>query len=480
MGLLSILNSAAQSLLNVQTQLNTVSNNISNANSPNYTQRNATVVEEDPSADNGFDQIVVNRAVNTTLQQEVLNQSSTSAQSTFVNGIYTQLEQLDGSSSGTPTLSAALQSFVSAVQAFQATPEDQPAQQQVIQAGQNFANSIQTIADGVEQISQQVQSQTSSDVSTLNTTLSSIASLNTQIVEAKADGQPTAALEDTRDAAIQQVSNLVPVQLTQNADGSISLSTPSGVQLVGLQSASFAFNSATDTIYSANDPAQTPLNTAFNTGQISAELSTLDTSAAGVASQTPSQAPLQKIRDQLNALVDLFVNPVSTGTPTAIQSAYDDATPVNTGELPTSFFTLPSPLTAGTERFSLQVNANLLNGTNTLKESAATPLLNALTATNQTFSAGGLSLSNVSVSAVTDGIANNETARAQQAQSDQQTSATALATTQTTYANATGVNVDQQLAQLIVLQNSYGASAKVISVVDQLFTLLQGLNGSTG
>ena len=70
-------------------------------------------------------------------------------------------------------------------------------------------------------------------------------------------------------------------------------------------------------------------------------------------------------------------------------------------------------------------------------------------------------------------------AEAQQAQSDQQTASTALTTTQTTYANATGVNVDQQLSQLIVLQNSYGASAKVISVVDQLFTLLQGLNGTT-
>ena len=45
---------------------------------------------------------------------------------------------------------------------------------QVIQAGQNFAQSISTIAGGIEQISQQVTTQTTSDVSTLNTTLANL------------------------------------------------------------------------------------------------------------------------------------------------------------------------------------------------------------------------------------------------------------------------------------------------------------------
>jgi flagellar hook-associated protein 1 len=478
MGLFAIINSATQSLLNVQTQINTVSDNVGNANTPNYNARTATTIEEDPV--NGTDRVVITRAVNSTLQQEVLGQTSASGQANFVNNIYTQLEQLDGAANGTPTLSAALQTFVDAVKNFQATPEDQSAQQQVIQSGQNFATSIQSIAAGVEQIADQVTSQTNSDVSTLNTTLSSIATLNTQIVTAQATGQPTSALEDTRDAAIAQVATFVPVQLQQNPNGSTYLSTPSGVQLVGNAANNFAYSTTNNTIYSTTDPAQTPLNTAFSSGQISAELSTLDTSAAGVASQTPSQAPLQKMRDQLNALVDLFVNPVSAGTPTAIQAGYDDATPVNTGELATGLFTLPTGGPANSERFTFQVNANLLNGTNTLKQSAASPLLSALVTANQTFSAGGVSLTNASVNNVTDAISANETARAQQAQTNQQSASTALTTTQTTFNNATGVNVDQQLAQLIVLQNSYGASAKVISVVDQLLTLLQGIMPATG
>jgi flagellar hook-associated protein 1 FlgK len=484
MGLLSILNTAANSLLNVQTQINTVSDNVGNSNTPNFASRTATVVENNPT---GADSVVIGRAVNTTLQQEVFAQSSASAGATFTNNIYTQLEQLDGSASGTPTLSSTLESFVNAVSNFQATPEDQSSQQQVIQAGQNFANAIQTIGAGVAQIQSQVSTQTTNDVSTLNKTLASISALNSQIVAAKAVGQPTAALEDSRDAAVSQVAALVPVQVQQNSDGSETLNTPSGVQLVGLQPASFGYNAATNTVFSTGDPAQTPLNATFTSGQISAELATLDTSAAGVASSSPSQAPLQKVTDQLNALVGLFVNPAApnitpagAGVPTAIQAAYDNATPVNAGELPVSLFTVPAGTTPATLSFNFQVNANLLNGTDTLKQSSATPLLNALNAANLSFNVGGVSLTNSNVATIAQGIASGQTARAQQAQSTQQASSTALTATQTSFDNATGVNVDQQLAQLIVLQNSYGASAKIISVVDQLFTLLQGIGPTTG
>jgi flagellar hook-associated protein 1 FlgK len=40
---------------------------------------------------------------------------------------------------------------------------------------------------------------------------------------------------------------------------------------------------------------------------------------------------------------------------------------------------------------------------------------------------------------------------------------------QTTYANSTGVNMDQELSNLIVLQNSYSASARLITVADTMF-----------
>jgi flagellar hook-associated protein 1 FlgK len=100
-----------------------------------------------------------------------------------------------------------------------------------------------------------------------------------------------------------------------------------------------------------------------------------------------------------------------------------------------------------------------------------------LAATNS-FSSGGVSVTNESYTSIASALASNQTQIAQQAQANQQASSSTLTTTQTAYQNATGVNVNQQLSQLIVLQNTYGASAKVISVVQQLFTALEAAMGT--
>ncbi len=480
MSLFGILNSAAAALRNTQTQIGTVSDNIGNSNSPTYVSRNAVLTESDPQA-GGVDTVQIERAIDTALQQETLQQSTASSNSTYINNIYSQLEQLDGSASGTPSLVSAMQNFTSAFQALQATPESATAQQQVITAGQGLAETVQNIANGVGAMVTATQQQTTTDVGTLNTALSTIATLNNQIVAAKGAGQSTAALQDTLDSTIQTVANLVPVQVSFADNGTAQLSTPQGVSLVGITASNFSYNASTNSIYLTNDPAQTSLNSSFNSGQIGAELSALDTSPAGVASQNPASAPFQKVLDQLNSFADQFYAANPPGPATAFQAAYNNATPVNGTELASDFFTIPNfGATPSTDALNFEVNPALLNGTSTVKQAAATAVVNQLISTTNNFSSGGVSVTNESYTSIAGAMASNQTQRAQQAQANQTSAASTLSTTQTAYQNATGVNVNSQLSQLIVLQNTYGASAKVISVVQQLFTTLEGAVGATG
>jgi flagellar hook-associated protein 1 len=478
MSLFGILNSAAAALRNTQTQIGTVSDNIANANSPSYVSRNAVLTESDPQA-GGVDTVQIQRAVNTALQQEFLQQSTAGSNQSYINNIYSQLEQLDGSASGTPSLVSAIQNFTAAFQALQATPESATAQQQAISAGQGLAETVQNIANGVGSMVTATQQQTTTDVGTLNTALASISTLNNQIVAAKGAGQSTAALQDTLDSAIQTVAGLVPVQVSFADNGTAQLSTPQGVSLVGATASNFTYDATTNSIYLSNDPTQTSLNGSFNNGQIGAELSALDTSAAGVASQNPGSAPFQKVLDQLNTFVDQFYAANPPGPATAFQAAYNNATPANAGELASDFFTIPNfGANPSTDAFDFQVNPALLNGTATVKQSAATPVVTQLLAATNNFSAGGVSVTNESYTSIASALASNQTQIAQQAQANQQASASTLTTTQTAYQNATGVNVNQQLSQLVVLQNTYGASAKVISVVQQLFTALEAAVGT--
>ena len=472
MSLFGIINNAAASLLNTQTQIGTVSDNIGNSNSTSYVNRQATLIEANP-ASGGTDQVLITRAVNTALQQDFLQQSTTSSNQTFINNIYTQLEQLDGSASGTPSLSSAMQNFTAAFQALQVTPSDAAAQANVIQAGQSLVQTVQGIASGVQSMVTQVGQQAQTDVGTLNTNLANIATLNTQIAAAAGTGQSTAALQDTLDSAIQTVSTLVPIRVSFANNGTAQLATPDGVELVGVTANSFAFNSATDTIYAANDPSEASLNASFSSGQIGAEISTLDTSAAGVASQNPADAPLQKVLDQLNSFADQFYA-APPAAPTAFQAAYNNAAPANAGEQATDFFTISNyGASPSTDAFGFQVNPALVAGTATIKQAGVTPVVAQLLAATNSFSAGGVTATNATYTSVAEAIATNQTQRAQQAQTSQQTASTALTTTQSTYQNATGVNVNTELTQLIVLQNTYGAAAKVISVVNQLLTALQ-------
>jgi len=477
MSLFGILNSTAAALRNTQTQIGTVSDNIGNSNSTTYVSRNAVLTETDPQS-GGVDTVQIERAVDTALQGEYFQQSSSSSNASYINNIYSQLEQLDGSDSGTPSLVSAMQNFTAAFQALQATPSSTTAQAQVISAGQGLAETVQNIANGVQSMITATQQQTQTDVSTLNSTLASIATLNTQIVQAQGAGQSTAALQDSLDAAIQTVSTLVPVQATFANNGTVQLTTPQGVSLVGVDASNFTYDAATDTIYATSDPNQTSLNGSFNSGQIGAEISALDTSAAGVASTTPGVAVFQKTLNQLNTFVDQFY--AAGATPTAFQAAYNNATPTNTGEQATDFFTIPNyGATPSTDAFDFEVNPALVNGTATVKEASATAVVNQLIATTNSFSAGGVSVTNESYTQIASAMASNQTQLAQQAQANQTSASATLSTTQTAYQNATGVNVNSQLSQLIILQNTYGASAKVISVVQQLFTTLEGAVGAT-
>ena len=316
MGLLSILGNATTALLNTQTQINVTSSNIGNAQNPNYSQRN-TVLTNESAQNGGSTQIVdVTRAVDGTLQTNYLDQTTNSAATTTVSQLYTQLEQLTGSSTVSPVLRSALQTFQYAWQALQATPEDPNLQNQVLTSAQGLVNTIQSVSHGVEQIAAQVTTQVGTDVGTLNSSLKQIATLNQQIAAGNNSNQDTTSLQDARDQLITTVAGLVPVQQQMNADGTIYLSTPTGVSLVQQTATQFAYDATSDSIYNAADPSKSSLNRALTNGQIGAEVGIL----ANTGSQTASDV------NQLNSYLAQVatINAAASATPsteTAAQTA---------------------------------------------------------------------------------------------------------------------------------------------------------------
>ncbi len=152
----------------------------------------------------------------------------------------------------------------------------------------------------------------------------------------------------------------------------------------------------------------------------------------------------------------------SANTPFSIKTrANGDLT-----ELRSGFFT-------GTDRFTFQVNQALLDGTQQLKKNSAADIVTALNDTDRTFVAAGLTVSGVSYKGMMVNIVGTSIANAKTISDRAKFNSESLSQTEQRYQADVGVNLDEELANLQVLQNAYAASARLLTVVQQLFDTLQ-------
>lgn len=139
------------------------------------------------------------------------------------------------------------------------------------------------------------------------------------------------------------------------------------------------------------------------------------------------------------------------------------------GQLPE----LKQGLFTGTDRYSFKINAELLAGTQQLKKNAAPGVVGAINSAERSFIAVGLSLTSVSYKGLMSGFIGTASANAKIVTDNSKLSAETLKMTEQRYLQETGVNLDEELANLQVLQNAYAASARLMTVIQTLFDTLQ-------
>src|SRR5579859_5249067 len=117
MGLLSALSNAVSGLNVNQQSLNVLSQNISNANTPNYSHEVANL---QANYDNGLGVGVsvkdITRTVDNFLNAEVQGQTSVNSAASTVQSFYTQIENLLGQPGGTNSIDQGINAFFTALQ----------------------------------------------------------------------------------------------------------------------------------------------------------------------------------------------------------------------------------------------------------------------------------------------------------------------------------------------------------------------------
>lgn len=443
-------------------QLQLVSNNLANAQQPGYTQKRAIVTSVALGGVVGGATIAgYARTTNDALTNAFNNATADAALLNQQNDYFKQVQTILSSTLDNPPLSDALSKFSSAWTQYAASPETSAQQQSLLQAGTNLASVIRSIASNVSALDRQATTDINSSLSDLNTYLGQVASLNEQIATAGGVGQAVGDLQDQRDQIINQIAAITKVTVVPRANNQVGIYTPQGVLLLDGAPLTFNFNGV-DVLSSSG---QTVTNQLIG-GSVEAQLKFKLNGSPNPVGTGPGDEVIRKLKSQLIAITQAFTTD-SAGPPATFANAYNSAT-TGSGELASDFFTfnidpnngLPDPST-------LSVNSSLLDGSSKVKIASGTAVTTALSAV-RSFSADGLSISAGTYTDLSIAVLSNFQQAANSINAQSLPAQQQRDFYEQTIANATGVNIDNELVALTTLQNSYAASAHVISTIKQM------------
>lgn len=234
----SIMSVGVSGLQAAQVALLTTSHNISNATTPGYNRQQAIQSTNTPLAHgNGF----IGRGVQVSTVQRIysqylVNQSlQAQTQSSQLDSHYNEIKQIDNLLADTTSgLTPVLHNFFNAVQDMASNPTSIPSRQAVLSNAEALVSRFQQMDQRLSEMREGVNSQITSSVAEINSLAQQIAGLNTNIqaVEASANGQPVNDLRDQRDALIRDLSKLANVDVVRQNNGHYNVFIGNGQSLV--------------------------------------------------------------------------------------------------------------------------------------------------------------------------------------------------------------------------------------------------------
>jgi len=207
--------------------LNTVSNNIANANTVGYSRQSATL---QTNSTGGVQVSNIRRFTDALVVSRSLSDQSTYSRLDTFQQMASRVDSLmSGTSSG---LTSPLQKFFTAMSGVASNPQSTSARQALLSTASNLASQFNDIQGQLDGMNSEINAQLSDSVSQINQAAQSIAQLNNSIALAKGSGQSPNDLLDQRDKLISQISQFVGVSTVPQTDGSMNVFVAGGQALV--------------------------------------------------------------------------------------------------------------------------------------------------------------------------------------------------------------------------------------------------------
>jgi len=468
-----------------QIGMDTVGQNVANANTPGYDAETVQLAAVGSVQHAGFDESAstlpgdgvsvegVQRLTNTYLQSQSYTeqglQGSLTAQQDGLQAVQQNFPEPSGNG-----ISSQLTQFWQDWGTLANNPSQTSAQSTVVEDGQSLASSLNQTSSALSTLSQQTVQSIGSTLGQVNQEASQIAALNKSVQEGSVGGGSMNELQDQRDQLVSTLSSQLGVSVSYNSDGTVNVYSGSEALVSGAnyQQLSLSSSGPPYSLTWSND------NTSYQpaSGSVAGMLDVVNTVVPGYQQNLDQVA--QSLMGSVNYLMstgydqagnpgapfflgtgaaDIKVNPALVANPSDIganaaptpagssASNEDGTVAAEVSNLPTS---QTATLMVPSGGWSAGSSASAWTGAGTTTTTGP----EADASYNQLVTSIGQDTSSV----------NNQV-------TDQQTITTNV---NSALQSATGVNTDQELTNMVMYQNAYDASAKFISTVD---TLLQSL-----
>ncbi len=342
-----------------------------------------------------------------------------------------------------------LDEFFAALDEATLSPESLVYRNQVLASAESLASRFNGVMSQLESGMESLVTQQQTTVEIVNSQLDNIAKLNEQIQKASGQGKDISSYQDAMDEQLNELSKSLGVNVLQNDDGTVELSTKSGQPLI----------SGNNVAQLASDPTT---GGQFNTDLI------ITFNGQSATLRDPKGGELGAIEDlktdQYLPLMD-DINSIAASFADAVNGILATGTDLNGDSPGKALFTYDPDYPAST--FSLtDITADELafSSTGSVGDGAIATELAALA--NNPINIDGTDINVYDAYSQILGFIGIAT---KQAQNDFGTQTISLNEAQTARDSVSAVSSDEEAANLMMYMNAYTANMKIISTANQMF-----------
>jgi flagellar hook-associated protein 1 FlgK len=475
---------ARSSLAATAEQISVVSRNIARVNDPNATRKTARIVSG-PGV--GVSIAGIDNSANKLLLDAYLSSNSSNQSQTAITGALNQLQSTVDDTDLERSPAALIAKLGSALQSYSATPQNPAVAAAVVLAAKDVASALNSATQTVTDVRRQADSQISTSVANINDLLSQFQDLNKQVVNGTTKGADITDVLDARDAVLKQLSSEVGIRTVTRDNGDMAIYTDSGVTLFDKTPRLVTFQQTPDLaagalgapIYADGVPiAGTPHVMAISSGKLAGLVAVRDDVTVTYQSQLDETA---------RGLIEAFAETDQSASPT-LPAAAGLFTYAGGPAVPASGTVIDG--LAGSIQVSAAVdpaqggNAQLVRDGgitnsaytyNTTGAASFTDRIQTLISNldaNRAFDPASQLPSSSSVSDYAKGSVSWLEALRQSASADADYRKTVADRAAAALSQDTGVNLDEEMTNLLSLERTYQASSRLINTVDSMLTTL--------